>query len=369
MKLIAQIKLQPNNRQLRQLKQSIERANEAANWISGWAWENKTFGKFAIQKVIYQEIRSRFGLSAQMTLRTIAKVADAYKKDKKTQRTFTKRGSIAYDSRILSYKPDQKMVSILSLEGRLKIPFVAGEKQLDMLNDQQGETDLVYRTGQFYLFATCEIDEPDEYLTDEVLGVDMGIVNIATDSDGQKHSGSQVLSFRKRRRRQRKRLQKKGTKAARRVLKRLSGKERRSATWVNHNIAKQIVEKAKDTGRAIALENLKGIRDRARFRKPQRVNLHSWSFHQLGQFIKYKAKRAGVQVVEVHPAYTSQSCSDCGYVHRSNRQSQARFICGECGHTLHADHNAALNISFKGWAFVSKPHFSDASQSPLASGA
>ena len=101
MKLIAQIKLQPNNEQLRQLKETIERANEAANWISDWAWENKTFSNFAIQKAVYQDIRSQFNLSAQMTIRAISKVADAYKLDKKTKRTFTKRGSIAYDPRIL----------------------------------------------------------------------------------------------------------------------------------------------------------------------------------------------------------------------------------------------------------------------------
>ena len=369
MKLIAQLKLKPNNQQLAQLKQTIERANEAANWISAWAWENKTFGKFAIQKALYKDIRETFNLSAQMTIRAIAKVADSYKKDKKTRRTFSKRGSVAYDDRILSYKLDKMTVSILGLDGRLKISFVAGDRQLEMLKSRQGESDLVYRKGQFYLFATCDIDEPDEHLTDEVLGIDMGIVNIATDSDGEKHSGSQILSIRKRRRRQRRRLQKKGTKAARRVLKHLSGKEKRYATWVNHNISKQIVEKAKGTGRAISLEELKGIRDRARLRKPQRVNLHSWAFYQLGEFIKYKARLAGVQVVEIDPAYTSQTCSSCGYVHRSNRKSQDTFICGKCDITLHADHNAAINISVKGRGLVSGPYFPDATMTPLASGA
>jgi len=356
MKLIAQIKLQPKKEQCRQLKATLERANEAANWISEWAWENKTFRKFAIQKELYQDIRAKFGLSAQMTIRAISKVADAYKLDKKTKRTFTKGGSIAYDQRILSYKLDKQMVSILSLDGRLKIPFVAGEKQLEMLKTQQGESDLVYRKGKFYLYATCNVEEPDEFLPEGVLGVDLGIVNIATDSDGQKHSGSQVLSVRKRRRRQRKRLQSKGTKSAKRVLRRLSGKEATFSKITNHTIAKKIVQKAKDTGRAIALESLKGIRSRARFRKPQRTELHSWSFHQLQQFILYKAKLAGVPVILVDPKYTSQACSDCGCVDKSNRKNQSTFLCKSCGFALNADLNAALNISIRGWGAVNRPN-------------
>lgn len=369
MKLITQIKLQPNNQQFDQLKQTLERANEAANWISQWAWDNRTYGKFAIQKAIYQDIRAKFSLSAQITLRVISKVSDAYKLDKKVQRTFSKHGSIAYDDRILSFKLDKRLVSILSLDGRLSIPFVAGEKQLALLRFRQGESDLVYRKGTFYLFVICNIEDGDEYLPDGVLGVDLGIANIATDSDGEQYSGNQVLSVRKRRRRQRARLQKKGTKASRKALKRISGKEARFATHTNHVISKQIVNKAKDTGRAISLEALKGIRDRARFRKPQRVNLHSWGFDQLGQFIKYKSKLAGVPLVFIDPKYTSQTCSDCGYVHKSNRKSQSVFICGECGYSLHADHNAAINISVKGWGLVSGPHFPDATLTPLASGA
>jgi IS605 OrfB family transposase len=185
------------------------------------------------------------------------------------------------------------------------------------------------------------------------LGVDLGIVNIATDSDGQQYSGSEVLNTRKRRRRQRKRLQKKGTKSAKRVAKKLSGKERRFAAQENHRISKQIVKKAKDTNRAIALENLKGIRQRVRLRKPQRVNLHSWSFHQLGQFILYKAILAGVPVVFVDPRNTSRMCSECGCVDKRSRKSQDKFSCTSCGYTLHADHNAAKNISVLGWGGLS----------------
>ncbi|WP_245789064.1 RNA-guided endonuclease InsQ/TnpB family protein, partial [Streptosporangium canum] len=113
------------------------------------------------------------------------------------------------------------------------------------------------------------------------------------------------------------------------------------------------VTEATRTGQGIALEDLQGIRDRVRLRKPQRVTLHSWSFHQLGRFIAYKAARAGVALVYVDPAYTSQGCSACGHVDKKNRPDQETFRCTSCGFAEHADVNAARNIAARGvtsWA-------------------
>jgi putative transposase len=119
------------------------------------------------------------------------------------------------------------------------------------------------------------------------------------------------------------------------------------------------VAEAERTGRGIALEDLKGIRGRVRLRKPQRATLHSWAFHQLGRFVAYKARRAGVAVVHVDPAYTSQACSACGHVDRANRPDQATFRCRSCGFAGHADWNAARNIAQRGaagWAAANQPH-------------
>lgn len=356
MKLIGQVKLQPNSEQYRQLQDTLERVNEACNWISAWCWDNRTFGKYAIQKAIYQEIRARFGLSAQMTIRAIAKVADSYKLDRTPKRTFKPYGSIAYDPRILSYKPNKREVSILSLEGRLKMSFVAGDKQLELLKDQQGESDLVFRNGAFYLFATCHIDDPEQIDPDGVLGIDLGIVNIATTSDGQTFTGNHVNHVRHRHRRLRKKLQSKGTKSAKRRLKQVSGKESRFAKHTNHVISKQIVETAKDTSRAIAVEKLTGIRDRVTVRRSQRNNLHSWSFHQLKGFIAYKAKRAGIPLIEVDARNTSRLCPVCGCVDKANRRTQSTFSCVACGFSGLADHIAAGNIASR--ATVSWPHIS-----------
>jgi IS605 OrfB family transposase len=357
MKLTAKIKLQPTPDQAQTLLETIKQANAAADYISQVAWDSQTFTQYRLHHLVYYEVKERFGLTAQVVVRAISKVVDAYKLDKDTQRTFKPHGGIAYDDRILRYYPDQQEVSIWTIAGRMKIPFVAGPNQLELLKYRKGESDLVYIRGHWFLLATCEIETPDQISDIEgVLGIDLGIVQIATDSEGNQYSGSEVLSVRKRRRRQRKRLQKKGTKSAKRRLRKLSGKEARFSTHQNHVISKQIVKTAVDTNQAIALEDLKGIRLRARFRKPQRIDLHSWAFAQLGSFIVYKAALAGVPVVFVDPAYTSQTCSACGYIDKKNRTSQSNFSCRSCGHADHADRNAAMNISVRGWGVINHPH-------------
>jgi putative transposase len=113
-------------------------------------------------------------------------------------------------------------------------------------------------------------------------------------------------------------------------------------------MAKKIATEAERTCRGIALEDLTGIRDRARLRKPQRVTLGSWAFAQLGSFIAYKALRAGVPAVYVNPAWTSRTCADCGNADKPNRVSQARFTCRGCGVVAHADRNASRNIAARG---------------------
>ena len=112
--------------------------------------------------------------------------------------------------------------------------------------------------------------------------------------------------------------------------------------------SKKIVSLAKCTGRAIAIEELTGIRNRIKARKRERATQQSWSFAQLGGFISYKAEMAGVPVIEVDPYFTSQRCSECGYTNKKNRKTRDDFCCGQCGHTSHADENGAQNIRLKG---------------------
>jgi putative transposase len=342
LKLTAKIRLNSTPEQGRAMLDTLEQANACANWISGEAWQRKVFGHYSLHKILYAEARQRFPLSAQIAVRVLAKVADAYKLDKKSQRSFRKHGAICYDSRILRYKVDN--VSIWTTGGRLTIGYSAGDGQKELLKSQQGESDLIYHRGKFYLAASCNAVDPEPMVVDAFLGIDMGIKSIAADSDGSTHSGSEVNNVRYRHRALRTKLQSRGSRSAKRKLRDLSGKEARFAADVNHCLSKQIVTLAKGTHRGVAVEELGGIRERVTVRRKQRVQLHSWSFFQLRSFLAYKARLSGVPLVAVDPRNTSRQCSACGHIDKASRKTQAKFVCVSCGHAAHADTNAARNI-------------------------
>jgi IS605 OrfB family transposase len=342
--LTAQIKLLPTPEQGNALRKTLEVANTACNYVSKQAWENKTFRQFPLHKLTYRDVRDRFELAAQVVVRVISKVADAYKLDRKARRTFKPQGAIAFDNRILSYNLERKEVSIWTVEGRQRIPFSAGARQLELLNGQRGESDLCYVKGKFYLFAVCDVETPKPIDVEGFLGVDLGVKNMATDSDGNNYSGGQVNGLRHRHFKIRQRLQGKGTKSAKRRLKQRNKKEQRFAKQENHRISKELVERAKDTGRGIALEDLQGIRERVTVRKSQRRTHNSWSFFDLRNKIAYKAEQAGIPLVLVDPRNTSRTCPKCGSVDKNNRKSQSLFACIRCGFSGFADAIAAENI-------------------------
>ncbi len=352
MKLSVQLQLKPDSSQAEKLRQTLQRANEAANYVSDIAWEHQVFGQFKLHKLVYSSLRTKFGLPAQIAVRIIAKVADTYKSDRSANHTFKTHGAIAYDVRNFSLFVNKSIASISTRNGRVKVPFVCGDRQRELLQYKFGEAYLVYRRGKWYLFVTVNVEEPPPEPFDDILGVDLGITNIATDSDGESYSGETVKKVRQRYSKLRQDLQRCGTRSAKRHLKRLSRRERQFVNTVNHAIAKRIVQKAKDTSRMIALEDLSGIR-KATVRKAQRYLHNSWSFFQLRKFICYKARLAGVHVVLVDPAYTSQTCPECLHVSRSNRKSQSVFQCSACGFAGHADHIAARNIVAR--AAVNRP--------------
>jgi putative transposase len=358
MRLTIQLKLQPTPEQADALKRTLETANTACDYISQVAWQARTFRQFAIHRLTYQDVRETFGLAAQLAVRCIAKVADAYKLDRKSQRSFTPHGAVAYDDRILSFALSDSLVSIWTLDGRQAIPFVCGERQRQLLAHQRGETDLAFVGGYWYLFATADVETPEPIDVDGALGIDLGVTNIATDSDGETHSGKAIKNVRYRHRRLRNKLQKLGTLGSRRRLRQLAGQERRFATWVNHNLSKRIVAKAECTKRAIALEDLTHIRTRMKARRSQRATLHSWAFAQLRAFISYKAQLRGVPVHFVDPRNTSRTCPQCSHCAKANRKTQASFVCTSCGFAGPADVIAAGNIARR--AAVNRPYCSEA---------
>jgi IS605 OrfB family transposase len=353
--LIAQVQLLPTAQQALDLEATLRQANATAGVLSDVAWQRRAFRRYNLHKIAYHDIRASSGLSAQVVVRLIAKVADAYRKDRKVRREFDPLGAIAYDARILRWFPHADSVSIWTVAGRQVVPFTCGAYQRRMLGWQRGESDLVLRDGKWYLYPSVAVPEGEPNGASDVLGVDLGIVNIAYDSDGRRWAGSPLSAMRHRNRRLRRKLQRKGTKSAKRLLKKRRRKESRMARDVNHCISKKIVAKAQCTGRGIALEDLKGIGDRVKARKPQRAALKSWSFHQLGTFVTYKAALAGVPVAFVDPAFTSQECPACHHACRANRSRQARFKCVSCGLAGPADAIAALNIRDRGRVAVMRP--------------
>ena len=199
--------------------------------------------------------------------------------------------------------------------------------------------------GQFHLYATIKVPEDPPIEIKDFLGLDMGLAEIAADSDGNTHSGKAVDDVRRKHNLQRKRLQRRGTKDARRKIKRLSRKESRFRRHENHCISKTLVEDAKRTGRGIAVEELTGIRERVTARgSDARNRLSGWSFSQLYTFLTYKAQLAGIPVEKIDPRNTSRTCAECGHCERSNRKNRSNFRCKACGHEAHADVNAARNI-------------------------
>jgi putative transposase len=346
------VKLDTSEEQNEALLETMHRFNEACNYIADIAFERGTANKIELQKVVYYDVRNKFKLSAQLTIRAIAKVSEAYKRDRTTKPEFRPDGAIVYDQRILSWRK-LEAVSILTTNGRQIIPIRIGEYQKVRLDRIRGQADLIYRDGVFYLAVVVDVPEPSKFDAVGTLGVDLGIVNLATDSDGEIFSGKQVDEVRGRNAELRANLQKAGTKSAKRHLKKLSGRERRFHRDVNHVISKKIVAKAKDTGKAVALEDLKGIRTRTTVRKAQRSRNHSWAFRQLRSFIEYKATLAGVPVILVNPRGTSHICPVCGHNERGNRPNRDTFRCVKCGFSGCADHVAAINIAAK--AAINQP--------------
>jgi IS605 OrfB family transposase len=347
MKLTLQLQLLPVPDQKADLLATMERSNEAASFAAKVGFEAGIFGQVTLHRLCYREIRERFGLSSQMAVRAIAKAVECFQRDKTKCPVFKPRSAICYDQRVLSFKGLTE-VSLWALSGRLRMPFVCGAYQRERQGRIKGQADLVYRGGKFYLLCTIEMPEGAPVKPDDVLGVDMGVVNLATDSDGDNYSGAAVEKVRIRHHRNRKRLQRKGTRGAKKVLKRLRMRESNFRRHENHGIAKAIVAKAKGTGRGIALEDLQGIRDRVTVRARQRARHGGWAFHQLRTFVEYKAALAGVFVVAVDPRNSSRTCNVCGHCEKGNRPDRDTFRCLRCGYSADADLNAALNLRDRG---------------------
>ncbi len=340
------LKLQPTADQAAELDATLAAFAKACDYIADVARREHTTNKVLIQRACYREIREMFGLSANLAIRAIARVCAALKVPEKAHSKFQPT-SIDYDARIFSFREWDWTISLTLLDSRQRIETKPGEHQRQVLKGTQPTAaQLVKREGRFFLHIQTGGEAPEPIEPTDFLGVDLGIAKIATTSDDPKgHCGKPVEKVRRKHNLQRKRLQRKGTKGAKKKLRRLSGKEARFRRHENHCISKSIVQTAKDTGRGIAIEDLEGIRGRITARGGDARNrLSGWSFHQLASFLSYKAEDAGIPIVQVDPRNTSRTCSACGHCEKGNRKGQAEFVCLHCGFSANADWNAARNI-------------------------
>ena len=365
MKISLQTKLLPTEEQKLLLAETARTFNAACTWLAAEGFSSKIFRSFALHGMAYRLLRERFGLSSQQAVRACARVAACFERDKTICPVFREMAGVPYDARLLSFKRDDNgvpvSVSLFTSSGRQSMPLVMGTRQrADFARAlKTGEAILVRRkNGTWFLQVSVEMPEPLLAPAETFLGVDLGIVNLASDSDGERHSGVLVDACREKNaalraslQRRKEEMRQKGERPKNvcRKLKRRSGKEARFRTNENHILAKELVRKAKGTGRGIALEDLSGIRDRAgkRFGKAQKARFGSWAFWQLRSFIAYKAILNGVDVRVVDPQNTSRECSRCHYIDKKNRKAQALFSCLKCKHEEHPDTNASKNIALR----------------------
>lgn len=319
----------------------------------------------AMQSLVYNDIRARFSLSAQLAIHAVRRVASNRKTAKQKNKPVRKFAptSANYDERVFSLQEHDWTVSLRLLSGRQRVKLAIGNYQRGLLKGQTPKTATLLKrqNGTYYINIQLESYPELPQETDKVLGVDLGRTDIALSSLGDKYSGKQITEARDHYANLRANLQHKaakGTRSSRRrcreLQKRLSGRERRFQSHVNHTISYQLVQKARTNNQAIALEDLTGIRERTNQlprTKTERRRSNSWSFYQLRQFLIYKCIKFGVKLVLVNPAYTSQTCHNCLHIHpvqgKSYRSGKS-FRCEYCRWSGDADLNGAKNISALG---------------------
>ena len=342
------IKLNTTHEQSIALFQLQKQFNDACNQIVPIAVENRCWNRIALHHLAYYKIRSATDLGAQMVCNSIKSVCEAFKalNIKKAENVplinFKPHSSIHFDKRTYSLKDNA--ISLYTLSGRILIPMILGEFQQQYLeHGLPKEAELICKNKTWFFNLVLELPEVEPVVfSGNVLGVDLGENNIAALSSGKLFGGGQLRHERDRALALRSRLQSNGSKSAKQLLKKISGKEARHMTHVNHGISKMIIKEAVDTGcDMIAMENLTNIRKRIKTNKRVRSRLHRWSWAQLQIFIEYKAMASGLKITFVNPAYTSQMCAHCEQIGIRHKH---RLICKFCGIQRHSDLNASLNI-------------------------
>ena len=323
----------------------------ACNSIVPTAVEHRCWNRVALHHLVYYRVREEFPtLGSQMVCQAIHRVADGYntlkankgiKKDEPVPAIKFVSSSVNFDLRTYSQK--EQGFSLFTLTGRIWVPFACGGYQTTLLEaGKPKEARLIIRKGVCYFNLVLDLPDAVPVKPGTILGVDVGENNLAATSTGKVLGGGKLRHDRDKFLAHRRRLQSNGSRASKRKLLAISGREQRHVKHVNHETSKSIVAEAVLSGASeIRMEDLTDIRAHIKAGKRVRTRLHRWAFRQLQDFVSYKAEAAGLKVVFVDPAYTSQTCSVCGAIGKRAKHS---FSCS-CGTRRHSDVNAALNIA------------------------
>lgn len=367
--------LQPTPEQKTALLETLGQFTAAFNLVCATGWQHQEKNGVRLHHLTYYEGKAGCpGLVSDLLIQARVKATEALKsafalkaKGKQVRQPHAKLCPARYNQHTYTVKWDKQQVNLATTVGRIVLPFVVPAYAQKYLGAPLATADLIYHKGKFALHVVIHASVPAIAKDDAVVGVDLGLNHPAVTSTRRFLGKRRWKEIEQRRFRLKRALQSKGTKSAKRHLRKLSGKHLRFHRDCDHVLSKQIVQSS-PAGATIVLENLKGIRSRAKQRKgKQQRRLHSWSFAQLRSFITYKAEERGQRVVLIDPRHTSQTCSACGHQTRNNRRSQAFFSCRKCGYTLNADLNASYNIRHKHLASLGTTLAGGLSSSSLSS--
>ena len=329
---------------------------DACNYVSDYVFRTHDLKQFSLNKVLYSELRERFGLKSQMAQSVFKTVIARYKtilenESKWIKPSFKKPQYDLVWNR--DYSLTQNRFSVNTLNGRVKLPYFSEgmSKYFDHTVYKFGTAKLVNKHGKYFLHIPVTYDVKESNISDirNVVGIDRGI-NFVVATYDSKHksgfvSGKAIKQKRANYSKLRKELQMRQTPSARRRIKAIGQRENRWMQDVNHCVSKALV-KSNPKHTLFVLEDLSGVRNATeRVKTKDRYVSVSWSFYDLEQKLIYKAKQNQSSVIKVDPRYTSQCCPVCGHTEKSNRNKKIHlFTCRNCGYRSNDDRIGAMNL-------------------------
>jgi putative transposase len=306
-----------------------------------WAFEKHNYSKQKAHNGLYNKLRNEYPKLPSGLLQSVRDTAlEAVKVNKfKFKPHKSETSGIRFDKRCASIRGN--LLSISTLDKRART-LISVPKHFQEIFNSWKFTGLQLtfhkQTQQFFACLNYEKDNP-ELVTGEALGIDRGLKNIISCSNGFEVSGKNRNRIKRQRAFQRKTLQAKGTRSAKHRKRCLGGREKRFSLNENHVIANEIVNLPYQH---FILEKLSKMNKKKHGKRFNR-KISNWSYYQLEMLLIYKAESLGKSVEYVDPRFTSQRCNSCGYISRKNRNG-SKFECDVCGHSDGADINAAKNI-------------------------